>query len=184
MSDIIRNARIEPDDWSLLRLAEGEDATTVAIAAGRVIVPLAVWQARRDELLPRADAGELGVWLAGSEEPGELAADLPRLAVVAVDFPKFADGRGYSIARLLKSRHGYRGELRAIGEVLRDQFFYLTRCGFTALQPRPGRYTAEQLQAALASLHDFSEPYQGAETPAEPLFRRHPRPQAGEGAAR
>lgn len=183
MSDIIRNARIEPDDWSVLRLAEGEEGATVAIAAGRVIVPLAVWQARRDELLARAEAGELGVWLAGSDDPAEIAADLPRLPLVAVDFPKFADGRGYSIGRLLHSRYGYRGELRAIGEVLRDQFFYLTRCGFTALQPRPGRYTAEQLEAAIASLHDFSEPYQGAEDRPEPLFRRQPRPQTGEGAA-
>jgi uncharacterized protein (DUF934 family) len=184
MSDLIRNARIEHDDWSVLRLAEGEAAATVTIGAGRVIVPLAVWQARREELLPRAEAGELGVWLAGDDEPAEIAADLPSLQVVAVNFPKFADGRGYSIARLLHSRYGYRGELRAIGEVLRDQFFYLTRCGFTALQPPAGRYTAEQLAAALASLHDFSEPYQGAEDSPEPLFRRHPRAQSGEGGVR
>ena len=172
MSDIIRNARIEPDDWSLLRLTEGEDAASVAIAAGRVIVPLAVWQARRDELLARAEAGELGVWLAGGQDPGELAADLPRLPVVAVDFPKFADGRGYSIARLLRSRHGYRGELRAIGEVLRDQFNYLTRSGFDALQPRAGRYSDEQLEAALASLDDFTMPYQASVKDPLPLFRR------------
>jgi uncharacterized protein (DUF934 family) len=178
MSEIIRNGQIHADDWTVLRLAEGEDAAAVALPAGCVIVPLAVWQARRDTLLARAVAGTLGVWLAGNDDPAAIAGDLPTLRLVAVDFPKFADGRGYSIAALLRSRHGYGGELRAIGEVLRDQFFYLSRCGFDSLQPPAGKYTAAQLEAALASLHTFSDPYQGAVDIAEPLFRRHPRPAA------
>ena len=117
MSDIIKNGRVHADEWTVLRLAEGDEAATIALPAGRVIVPLAVWQARREELLPKAEAGVLGVWLAGTENPAALTADLSALPLVAVDFPKFADGRGYSIATLLRTRLGYGGELRAIGNV-------------------------------------------------------------------
>lgn len=178
MSDIIKHGAIHADEWTLVRLAEGEDAASVALPAGRVIVPLAVWQARREALLAHAEGGTLGVWLGGSDDPAALADDLPRLALIAVDFPKFADGRGYSIATLLRTRHAYSGELRAVGDVLRDQFFFLTRCGFDVLQPKEGKYSRAQLEAALASLRDFSEPYQGAVDRAEPLFRRVPRKEA------
>ena len=175
MSEIIKNGRIAANDWIVLRLAETDAAASVALPAGRVIVPLAVWQAQRAELLPKAEAGVVGVWLAGDTDPAELAADLSKLQLVAIDFPKFADGRGYSIATLLRTRHGYTGELRAIGDVLRDQFFFMLRCGFDVLQPREGKYTTPQLEAALASLKDFSEPYQGAVDRPQPLFRRQPR---------
>lgn len=172
MSKLIKNGRIVADDWQTLTLAEGEDAAAANIPAGRVIVPLAVWQARRDELAAR---GDVGVWLASHEGPEALADDLARIAVIAVNFPKFADGRGYSSAALLRSRYGYSGELRAFGDVLRDQFNYLTRCGFDALQPRADRYTDAQLDAALASLADFSKPYQASVADPQPLFRRVPR---------
>ncbi|THF62900.1 DUF934 domain-containing protein [Pseudothauera nasutitermitis] len=171
MAEIIRNGAIHADDWEVLRLEEGQDPAAVDVPAGRRIVPLAVWRAQREALAARAEAGVLGVWLAGDEDPAELAGDFTRLALIAVDFPKFADGRGYSIATLLRSRLGYGGELRAIGNVLRDQFFFYARCGFDVFQPPSGRYSAEQLRAALASLRDFSEPYQGA-VDREPLFRR------------
>jgi uncharacterized protein (DUF934 family) len=169
MAKIIKNGQILADDWQLLRLVEGETPETVAIPAGKVLVPLAVWQTRQAEL---ADRAELGVWLDSAEPAAALAADVARLSVVAVNFPKFADGRGYSIATLLRTRHGYAGELRAIGEVLRDQFFFLTRCGFDALQPADGRYSDAQLEAALASLADFSEPYQAAVDRPAPVWRR------------
>lgn len=175
MSDIIKRGKLHSDDWTIVRQAEGEDIASLELPAGRVIVPLPVWLARRDSLLAKAEAGVVGVWLAGDEDPAALADDLLRLQLIAIDFPKFADGRGYSIATLLRTRHGYAGELRAIGDVLRDQFFYLTRCGFDALQPKEGKYTRVQLEAALASLNDFSEPYQAAVDRAEPLFRRRPR---------
>ncbi|ATE61307.1 DUF934 domain-containing protein [Thauera sinica] len=176
MPEIIKNGQVHADEWTVLRLAADEDAAGAGLPAGRVIVPLAVWLARREALLPLAEAGVLGVWLAGSDDPAALAGDLPRLQLIAVDFPKFVDGRGYSIAALLRSRYGYGGELRAIGEVLRDQFFYMKRCGFDSMQPPAGRYTHAQLEAALASLRTFSEPYQGAVDVAEPLFRRRPHP--------
>ena len=169
MPKLIRNRCIVEDARPVVFLEGGETAATIALPEGGAIVPLAVWQAHRDELLAR---GGFGVWLAGDEQPAELADDLTQLKTIAIHFPKFADGRGYSLAALLRSRLGYRGELRAFGEVLRDQFDYLVRCGFDALQPAEGRYTDTQLEAALASITDFSEPYQASAAVAEPLFRR------------
>lgn len=169
MAKIIKNGRIVDDDWQVLRLAEGETPDTVALPPGKLMVPLAVWQARQADLTDRA---EVGVWLDSAEPAGALAAEVGRLPVIGVNFPKFADGRGYSIATLMRTRHGFNGELRAIGDVLRDQFFYLTRCGFDALQPAEGKYTDAQLEAALASLSDFSEPYQAAVDRPAPVWRR------------
>ena len=91
-------------------------------AGAPVIVPLALWQAERAALLAR---GDVGVWLAPADDPAVLADDVAALPLIAVDFPKFTDGRGYSIARLLRERYGFAGELRAIGDVLRDQLFAL-----------------------------------------------------------
>jgi len=169
MPELIKNGRIVADDWQIVSPAEDETTEAVALPAGKLIVPLAVWRARRDELTARPDTG---VWLTTSDDPADIAEDVARLPVIAIHFPKFADGRGYSIATLLRTRYGYAGELRAIGDVLRDQFNYLSRCGFDALQPAEGRYTREQLASALVSLADFTEPYQASITPAEPLFRR------------
>jgi uncharacterized protein (DUF934 family) len=169
MARIIKNGRIVADDWQVLRLAEGETPEAVTIPAGKVLLPLTVWQARQAELAGRSD---VGVWLDSAEPAEALAADVARLPLIAVNFPKFTDGRGYSIATLLRTRYGYTGELRAIGEVLRDQFFFFARCGFDALQPEEGKYTDAQLEAALASLADFSEPYQGAVDRPAPVWRR------------
>ena len=165
MAKLIYKGEIHDDEWQVLA------ADAAEVPAGKVIVPLARWQANGRELAGR---GDIGIWLAPDEVPTEIATDLEHFDVVAVSFPKFSDGRGYSTAALLRTRYGYRGQLRAIGEVLRDQFFYLTRCGFDALQPAHGRYSDQQLQDALRSLGDFSEPYQGA-VDAEPVWRRHAR---------
>ena len=178
MSEIILNGQIHQDDWHTLRLTETDDPTTLTVPVSpttRYLVPLSVWQAQQTTLQSALQNGTLGLWLTGTDHPADIADLLPRIKLIAIDFPKFADGRGYSIASLLRSRYHYRGELRAIGEVLRDQFAYLTRCGFDSLQPPEGKYTTTQLQAALASLHTFSEPYQGAVDTPEPLFRRRHR---------
>lgn len=169
MAKLIKNGRIIADDWQVLTLAEGDEAASFTVPAGRNIVPLAVWQAQHDALAAR---GDVGVWLDSDQDPAELADDASRLAVIAVNFPKFSDGRGYSTATLLRTRYGFKGELRAIGDVLRDQFNYLLRCGFDALQPAAERYTDAQLEAGLASISDFTEPYQASVSPAQPLFRR------------
>ena len=97
-----------------------------------------------------------------------------RLALIAVDFPKFSDGRGYSIARLLRERYGFEGELRAIGDVLRDQLYYLRQCGFNAFAVRADR----DVEAALRGLADFSDGYQASVATPLPLFRRRLAPAA------
>lgn len=162
---IIKNKAIVADDWTVLRLQESETAESIHVAAGKVIVPLKVWQAQRDILQQRK---EIGVWLASDERPEALKDDIGKFTVIAVDFPKFSDGRGYSIAFNLRARLGYTGELRAIGDVLRDQLFYMQRVGFDAFAPRPDR----KIEDALKGLSDFSEVYQTSFDPKLPLFRR------------
>jgi uncharacterized protein (DUF934 family) len=168
MADIIKGKAIVTDDWVLVRIADGETAANAILPGGKLIVPLPAWKQRRDELLQR---GALGVWLADTEGPELIADDLSHFQVVAIDFPKFANGRGYSSAALLRTRYGYRGELRAIGDVLRDQMFYLARVGFDAFAVCPDR----SLDEALNALNDYSVTYQGAVDEAQPLFRRVPR---------
>ncbi|MGN6701633.1 MAG: DUF934 domain-containing protein [Burkholderiaceae bacterium] len=171
MPEIIRDKVIVDDDWTVLTLAEGEAPEAVAIPAGKIIVPLAVWQAQRDLLRPR---GEVGVLLPSDARAESLKDDLALLPVIAVEFPKFSDGRGFSIAYNLRVRLGFTGELRAVGDVLRDQMFYMQRVGFNAFAPRPDR----DIREALKSLSDFSEAYQKAWDVKQPLFRRVARGQA------
>ncbi|MBI1175689.1 MAG: DUF934 domain-containing protein [Sideroxydans sp.] len=163
--DIIKNKAVVPDEWTILRPAPDEAAERVVVPAGKVIVPLKVWQAQHAGLGSRA---ELGVWLASDERPEAVQGELEKFAVIAVDFPRFTDGRGYTIAYLLRTRFGYRGELRAIGDVLRDQLFYMQRVGFDAFVPRADK----DIHDALKGLGDFSEVYQASADRELPLFRR------------
>jgi uncharacterized protein (DUF934 family) len=163
----IKDRRRVTDTWQLLRdLVVGEDGTLPPIPLGNVIVPLSAWRRARAQLLTRE--GRIGVWLRGDDEPGDIAEDLVHLDVIAVEFTSFTDGRGYSTGRLLRQRYGWRGELRAIGDVQRDQLFYLARCGFDAFSLREG----EDVDAALTAFEDFSERYQAAVDQPVPLFRR------------
>lgn len=172
MASIIKNRAIVNDDWALVRPAEDGSLPAVnELPAGRVLVPLALWKAERDALSASRSAAELGVWLAPDSEPADIAGDFDKLAVIAVDFPVFRDGRGYSIGRLLRERYGYKGELRAIGDVLRDQLFQMVRCGFNAYATRQDR----SIHDALKGLTVFSETYQASVDNPLPLFRRHAR---------
>jgi uncharacterized protein (DUF934 family) len=110
----------------------------------------------------------IGVWLDSHEDPEALADDLDRLSLVAVNFPKFTDGRGYSIARLLRERYHYQGEIRAIGDVLQDQLFYMQRCGIDAYALRADK----DIEKALAGLPYSAKPTRRRPTSREPLFRR------------
>jgi uncharacterized protein (DUF934 family) len=106
------------------------------------------------------------VRLEPADDPAAVA--LEGVARVEVNFPKFGDGRGYSIARLLRERYGYRGELRAVGHITRDLLFFLESCGFDAFELREG----EDAREALAAFEDFSESYQASVARPQPLFRR------------
>ncbi|MEX3555474.1 MAG: DUF934 domain-containing protein [Burkholderia gladioli] len=169
MASIIKNRVVIDDAWQVVRAAEDGALPAVdALPAGKLLVPLAYWQVEREALVAARGKDELGVWLAPDSEPAELVADFDKLTVIAVDFPRFGDGRGYSTAHLLRNRHGWTGELRAIGDVQRDQLNYMSRCGFDAFAVRADRDPHDALNA----FTEFSERYQGAVDDAVPLFRR------------
>ena len=165
MATVIRNRQVAADNWQLLKPAADGSLPPVP-QAGDVIVPLTFWLEQREVL--RSRAGRLGVWLDSHEEPAAIAGDLDRFALVAVNFPAFGDGRGYSIARLLRERYGYQGELRAIGEVVRDHLFFMASCGFDAFLLRDDQDAEE----ALTAFGDFSDAYQTSIARPLPLFRR------------
>jgi uncharacterized protein (DUF934 family) len=160
---IIRDGSIQEDDFSRV-----SDDATIPVA-GNLIVSLKRFQ-KESHLLEKRD-GKLGVILPSDQGPEELDGVLDGLALIAVEFPKFADGRGFSTGRLLRERLGFRGELRAIGNVLRDQLFYMKRCGFNAFEMTPGK----DLNDALAAFGEYSVTYQGAADDPRPLFRRYAR---------
>ncbi len=165
MATLIKERRIAADNWQLLkRSASGELPGLPASA--NAIIPLALWLARQEELL--AYPGKLGVWLDANEGPESIAGDIARFAVIAVNFPKFGDGRGYSIARLLRERYGYKGELRAIGDVLHDHLYFMEQCGFDAFLLRDDQDAKE----ALSVFGTFSDGYQTSALRPVPLFRR------------
>jgi len=121
-----------------------------------VIVTLARFQGERDNLF--AHRTLVGVRLASNENPVVLKADLPRLAVIVLEFPKFRDGRAFSWARMLRTRFGYKGEIRATGDFLFDQIAFMARVGFDAFEVRQD-FTLEDFHRALT---EISHPYQPA----------------------
>jgi uncharacterized protein (DUF934 family) len=175
---LIRDRKPAQDRWRLLKLGTAGEMPAIPVEAdaagalptippdGDVIVPFAAWRAQRGELLARS--GGLGIWLSGADDSADIAKDFAHFGVIAVHFPSFTDGRGYSTGRLLRQRYGWTGELRAIGDVQRDQLFDLTRCGFDAFDLRAG----ENIDVALEAFSDFSEAYQASVERPLPLFRR------------
>lgn len=164
MPKLIKDSKIIDDGWEVLGL-DSVDAE-MAVPAGQVIIPLAVWHAQKDNLADRIST--LGVWLNSDQFAEELGDDCSQLPVIALNFPTFMDGRSFSTARLLRERYNYQGEIRAIGHIIRDQLFYLKRCGFNSFT-----FGKEvDLETALESLNDFSESYQPAVDQKAPLFRR------------
>ena len=123
---LIKDNRIVDDPWTTVD--EHDPLPPVA----PVIVPLARWQAERAALNGRL--GAVGVRLRSDEAPALIARDLQRFEVVVLEFPKFTDGRAYSYARTLRERYGYTGEVRATGDVLRDQLAFMQRAGFDAFE--------------------------------------------------
>jgi|SRR5690606_37351210 len=160
---LIKHRQLVEDTWR--HVADDEAIPP----AGNVIVSLSRWQTEQAQLAQHD--GQVGVRLAPADELDALVADRDALAaipVIALEFPRFSDGRGYSKARLLRDRYGYRGEVRAVGYVLRDQLFYMERCGIDAYELKPGK----PLQSALEAFSEFSVTYQPAADDPRPLWRR------------
>lgn len=161
MPKLIKNNAVIEDSWTLVK----EASSVSELPGGQIIVPLAFWQAHKKELAAR---GNVGVWVNTDTHPATLQDDLAQLPLIAVNFPAFTDGRGYSIARILHDHFKYPGEIRAIGDVLRDQLFYMKRSGFNAFSMREN----DKSEQALQSLNDFTFSYQAGADDARPLFIR------------
>lgn len=157
----IRDGKISTDGWL------HADASSPLPAAGDVIVPLARWRAERGQLLSRP--GRVGVRLASSEGPESVRDDLQHLALIALEFPSFRDGRAYSYARILREQYGFKGELRAVGNVLYDQFMFMHRCGFDAYEVQKD-HDAERFARALT---EFTVRYQPGEKTPSAIELRH-----------
>ena len=197
MSNLIKDNAIVADEWTrvtppslgeeavrkqagkvvLFKLTGEETFTAEQIAAtqipatGKILVPFTVWRANKDALASRVSQGEVGLLIATHEAIEDVMAevkDINAFALVAVYVERFADGRIFTIGNLLRTRYGFKNELRAVGDVLRDQLFFLKRSGFNSYLIRADRNAQEALQ----SLKDFSEPYQGAVDIAQPAWRR------------
>jgi uncharacterized protein (DUF934 family) len=195
-SNLIFKNALAVDDWTLVELPKVEqevrkqagkvvlfkltgesNATAEQIvnthipATGKVLVPLAVYLARKNELASRIANQEVGIWLATHEVLESLinaTPDLNQFPLIAVYVERFADGRIFSIGNLLRTRYGYNNTLRAFGDVLRDQLFFLKRSGFDSYLIRADRNAEDALQ----SLNDFSQSYQGAVDNNQPIWRR------------
>jgi uncharacterized protein (DUF934 family) len=144
----LKDGLVVDNSWQLV----AADADT--LPAGDILISVTYWQANQQQLADHS--GNVGVWVDGHEEVEEFAGSIATVPVIAINFPKFVDGRGYI------------GEIRAIGQFIRDQLFMMQRCGFNAFQ-----FDSEiDLAAASKSLSDFSDSYQVAADQPEPLFKR------------
>ena len=196
MSNLIKDNAIAADEWTrvtppslgeetvrkqagkvvLFKLTGEETFTDEQIAAteipaGKVLVPFTVWRTNKDALASRVSQGEVGLLIATHEAIEDVIAEVKEInafALVAVYVERFADGRIFTIGNLLRTRFGFKNELRAVGDVLRDQLFFLKRSGFNSYLIRADRSAVE----ALESLKDFSQPYQGAVDIEQPAWRR------------
>jgi len=152
---IIKDGHIIDDD--IRHLADDE-----APVPGRFTVSFERWQAEK------AGLAAAGVRLRDKNAVADIAADLPRLALVVVEFPALADGRGFSHARLLRDRYGYTGEIRARGGFIRDQVYFLSRVGVNAFEPAEGT----RLEALLPALGEFTVNYQAAADHQQPVYHK------------
>lgn len=169
---LIKNRALSEDTWLTL-----DDESPVP-ENGAVIVGLERWRAESETLLARRQP--LGIRLRSDQPPARVVGDLKHFGVVALEFPKFADGRAFSYARLLRERYGYKGEIRAIGAPVIDQALFLRRCGFDAVEVPPGTSAEAWLEAQTR----ISVTYQPAADSRVPAYRQcRPRPLARESAS-
>ncbi|NQY27185.1 MAG: DUF934 domain-containing protein [Piscirickettsiaceae bacterium] len=156
---IIKNREIVEDNW--LHLDDDADLVT-----GDITVSITRWQAEHESL--NKHEGGLGLRLTGDDPLEEIVPDLAKFSLIILVFPAFTDGRCYSFARLLRDRYDYQGEIRAQGDILYDQLFYMTQCGINSFEMA----NLDNLENALPAFNDFSESYQTTVLKPEPLYRR------------
>jgi len=162
MKQIIKHRRIVADDWQSVDAETSIDQ----LPAGKLIVPLALWIEHREALEQRGEP--LALRLDPDFEVDDIAAQLPGFEMVVLQFPAFRDGRAYSQARSLRLHYGYQGEIRASGNVLRDQLMYMERVGFTSFELD----AKQDINDALKAFDEISVKYQASSDEPLPLYQR------------
>ncbi|MEX2525861.1 MAG: DUF934 domain-containing protein [Gammaproteobacteria bacterium] len=157
---VIKDNQIIEDGWQRLETVEEDQP----LPEGDIIIPFRYWIEHHNELPERE--GQLAVCIDGEDETEEVARYLDHFPLIALDFPAFKDGRCYTHAHLLRERYHYEGELRAVGDVLRDQLFFMKRCGIDSFALRSDK----EMEDALAAFNDFSVTYQTAADGAPPIY--------------
>ncbi len=160
MPSLIRDGRVVPNDWGL------HEDVGADLVPTRSIVPAKCALTHVDSLF--VAGREIGIWVDGDADPNELVPLLNRVALIGIRFSTVNDGRGLSIAALLRTRLGFKGELRAIGNVHEDVLHYMRRCGFDSYELPDGHDPA----IALAAMNPYTEYYQGSVVDPRPAFRR------------
>ncbi|MCF6202069.1 MAG: DUF934 domain-containing protein [Methylococcaceae bacterium] len=146
---IIKDKKIIEDNWT--HIADDDK-----IPKGNITVSLSRWKKEKIKLLARKE--NTGIRLSPSDKVEDIADDLEQISLVALEFPAFTDGRSFSHAKLLRSRYGFNSEIRAIGNYMPDQVFYLVRVGVNAFQLE----SPELLDTALSTMNDFTVQYQAS----------------------
>ena len=160
MPQVLKDNRLINDSWTLLT----EDSES--LPSGDILLSYSQWQTFSDQL--DSHDGSVGVIIEGNADIEDIIEPLLKLPLIAINFPKFVDGRAFSSARLIRERYEYTGEIRAVGGFIRDQLYYLSRCGFNAFKFDD----SVDLTESAKSLQDFSEAYQVSVDQESPLFRR------------
>ncbi len=156
---ILKNRQLMDDSWKTLSADE-------ALVDGDIIVPFSRWLA--DKEIFQAHNGRVGVLISSDANIDEVIENLQYFPLIALNFPKYTDGTCFSYAYLLRERHQFTGELRAVGDIFRDQFAYLERCGFDAIQLTD----EDALEIGKQSFDDISITYQTSADKAQPVYRQ------------
>ena len=162
MDNYIKDRKADNDEWMPFTGLEESSY----LPTGDIYVPLEEWLKSRESLLERN--GRLGVSLRNTDDPALIQDDLERLDLIVLEFPKMADGRAFSQARILRERYGFKGEIRATGDVLYDQLFYMQRCGINGFELRDD----QDVPSSLKAFDEMTVTYQPASDEEFPIWRR------------
>ncbi len=127
---LLKNGQLVNDLWTILD--DGRNPFSV----DNPLITLESWKQHEVEIIRQNKP--IGIFLRSDQSPEKIGESMDRFSLVAIDFPVFTDGRGFSYARILREQLGYKGELRAVGDVRRDQYLYMLRCGFNAFEIEMG----------------------------------------------
>lgn len=165
MPTLIKNGVVIDNPWVIVPRDEDVE-TALARPEQHLIVPAELWLGARARF--DASGRQIGIWLDSDQHPSLIAPHIQEFSLIALNFPKFSDGRAFSYAVALRKHYGYKGELRAIGEVLRDPLFYMKRCGFDSFDLSD----EVKVEDALKAFSDFQGTYASTVEEPQPLFRR------------